>query len=281
MGRAHALSGAAAWMVGAPLLSHTTGWFTLDTATWLTGAVVTAGAALAPDLDHPGASSASNSLKPVTSVLSQAVSVVSFGHRKLTHSLLGTAIFAALMLLATGPFAPWGVVVVAFLLTAFAVKAVGLPKVLGMLPIPFAGTVVTVVAGAAMAWVTVDVSNGDYAWFLYATACGFFIHILGDAITIMGVPLLWPLPKDFRLAPLRAGGTVEMMVLTPLFVALIVWAGWSVFSSGSVLGHPVASPAKVTEQVAPAPAPTPGPSPSSKPKDKKKAEKQGKEQRRR
>ncbi len=238
MGRAHALSGMAAWLAGAPLLSHTTGWFQLDLATWLTGAVVTAGAALAPDLDHPGSSSASNSLKPVTTGLSSLVSIVSFGHRKGTHSFLGIAVFVGLMLLATGPLAPWGVIVAAFLLTAFTCKAIGF-NLFRYIPIPGSQTLATIVTSAIMTWIVFAASAGNYDWFLWAAGLGFAIHIIGDAITVMGVPLFWPLGKDIRFTQMRAGGPTEMMFLTPLFILVMLYAGFQGMVSGSVFGHPV------------------------------------------
>jgi membrane-bound metal-dependent hydrolase YbcI (DUF457 family) len=245
MGRAHALSGMAAWLAGAPLLANTTGWFELDTATWLTGAVITAGAALAPDLDHPGSSSASNSLKPVTTGLASVVSIISFGHRKGTHSLLGIAAFAGLILLATGPLAPWGVLIAAFLLSAFTCKAIGF-NLFKYIPIPGSQTLATVITSAAMTWIVYAVSAGNYDWFFWAAACGFAIHIIGDAITVMGVPLLWPIGKDFRLFTMRAGGATEMMVLTPVFLLLILYAGFHGMANNSVFGHPVETGGRTT-----------------------------------
>jgi hypothetical protein len=50
MGRSHALSGAAAFVAAAPLLDWVTNIGPLELAA---GAVVTAGASMLPDLDHP------------------------------------------------------------------------------------------------------------------------------------------------------------------------------------------------------------------------------------
>lgn len=71
--------------------------------------------------------------------------------------------------------------------------------------------------------------NERYWWLGIAAAGGIFIHILGDMITKMGIPMLWPLkihgkrwydvslPSFMRIT---AGGTFEQVVLFPLFVLI-------------------------------------------------------------
>jgi membrane-bound metal-dependent hydrolase YbcI (DUF457 family) len=78
MGRSHAATGAAAVVLVAP---HQP-WPVLAAA-----ATVGAAAALLPDLDIES-STVSNSLGPVTRLLSRVVALVSGGHRGGTHSLL-------------------------------------------------------------------------------------------------------------------------------------------------------------------------------------------------
>lgn len=65
-----------------------------------------------------------------------------------------------------------------------------------------------------------------YWWLGFAAAGGMIVHMLGDMITKMGVPLLWPLkirgkrwydvtlPTFMRI---KAGGSFENIVLFPLF----------------------------------------------------------------
>lgn len=66
--------------------------------------------------------------------------------------------------------------------------------------------------------------NETYGWLGLAVGVGWFAHLLGDAITKMGVPLAFPfkirgkrwwdvtLPAFLRI---RAGGTFEKAVLLP------------------------------------------------------------------
>lgn len=66
-----------------------------DFVTQATLAAIAAGSGLMPDADHENARF-SRSLKPVTTVIASALSGV-FGHRGVVHSLLGCAVFTALM----------------------------------------------------------------------------------------------------------------------------------------------------------------------------------------
>jgi membrane-bound metal-dependent hydrolase YbcI (DUF457 family) len=88
LGRTHALSGA---VVGAAVGL---------TATHLTpgplavGVVLTAGAAVLPDIDHPDATCA-RSFGFITQAFAWVIEHVSGGHRHGTHSLVGIAAFSA------------------------------------------------------------------------------------------------------------------------------------------------------------------------------------------
>src|SRR5580692_11764933 len=88
LGREHALSGAVAFAALAPVL-HATG---RDLAA---GVVLTAGAALLPDIDEPR-STIGREGGFLTMALAWVVHRVSGGHRKGTHSLLGAALFTAM-----------------------------------------------------------------------------------------------------------------------------------------------------------------------------------------
>ena len=236
MGRAHALSGAALWALGAPAVATTTEWFTLTPASWATGAVLCAGAALVPDLDHPGSSAASNAIKPVTTWISQAVHAISFGHRKGTHSFVGIAAATAVTLLAvrTGTI---GAFILAFFLAAFTAKALGVTRFLPKGPLR---SLSITVVGLAGGFATIAVSDGNYGFLIAAVALGTFIHVLGDCITIGGVPWFWPIwTRTFRIAPLSAGGPTERYILTPLFIMLFVWAAYNGVTTGLVLGYPI------------------------------------------
>jgi membrane-bound metal-dependent hydrolase YbcI (DUF457 family) len=94
MGRTHALSGAAIFTAGAWALP-------LGTGQVLLGAVVCAGAAVLPDIDHHG-SHAARTFGPFTRGFAWVVGKVAGGHRNGTHSALGVALIAALVFLAAG-----------------------------------------------------------------------------------------------------------------------------------------------------------------------------------
>ena len=71
--------------------------------------------------------------------------------------------------------------------------------------------------------------NLDYKWVGAVVSFGWIIHILGDMITVSGVPLLFPLKYrgkrwwDFRL-PLgvKAGGFFEKAILMPIFAIIVI-----------------------------------------------------------
>ena len=68
--------------------------------------------------------------------------------------------------------------------------------------------------------------NENYWWLGVAATGGILIHILGDMITKMGIPMMWPikfkgkrwydvsLPSFMRIS---AGGWFEQVVLFPIF----------------------------------------------------------------
>jgi membrane-bound metal-dependent hydrolase YbcI (DUF457 family) len=232
MGRTHALTGLCAGLALAPLLVGTL-------AQALVIATVTAGYALLPDLDHPGAR-ASRLLGPVTGILSAAMRASSRWlyartrgprderhrgeHRHATHTVAfalvaGTA--AAVGTWGGGPWVPVGIAALGILL---AVNA------LGDWVLPLAGTC------AAAWWGTV---TGDPLAELagigpvlgIAVAVGCITHCLGDAVTLSGCPFLWPLPIAgetwYELRPprplrFRTGGRVEQLIVFPAFTALAV-----------------------------------------------------------
>ncbi|WP_027941250.1 metal-dependent hydrolase [Amycolatopsis taiwanensis] len=229
MGRTHALTGWCAGLALAPTIGATT----VHQA--VAFAATTAGYALLPDLDHPGAR-ASKLLGPITKALSWLLRKASAGlyqltkgprdervkgtHRHLSHTFL----FAALMGLAAlygtragGWYAVAGVVLFGVVLAADAL-----------------GDWLLLVAGAVTAWwaFTADV-DGELeqltGWLGVAVAAGCVTHCLGDAITEHGCPFLFPLPIAgetwYEVRPpsflrFRTGKRVENQVLFPVFVVL-------------------------------------------------------------
>src|SRR5947209_12378614 len=86
MGRTHALSGLVTGVAAGQFVFH------LDAGHLAAAAVVTAGAAVLPDIDHPDASCAC-SFGFVTEAFAWLIEHVSGGHRHGTHSLVGIAAF--------------------------------------------------------------------------------------------------------------------------------------------------------------------------------------------
>jgi len=68
--------------------------------------------------------------------------------------------------------------------------------------------------------------GGSHVWYL-AFLFGYMGHILGDATTKMGVPILYPYKARFRLVPrviaLRTGGPLEYVFLVIFIFLFFLW----------------------------------------------------------
>ncbi|MFC4495133.1 metal-dependent hydrolase [Streptomyces ovatisporus] len=248
MGPAHSLSGAAAWLgagAAAAVLDHPMPWPVL-----LAGALICSGAALAPDLDHKSAT-ISRAFGPLSRALCGVIDKISEsvynatrsggerrrsgGHRTLTHTwpwalFLGTGFSAAAVF-----GGRWAVLVILFIHMVLAVE--------GLLwrAARVSSDVLVWLLGATSAWSLAGVldkpGNGsdwlfagpgqEYLWLGLPIVLGALVHNIGDAITISGCPILWPVPiKGKRWYPLgtpkfmrfRAGAWVETRLLMPLFM---------------------------------------------------------------
>jgi membrane-bound metal-dependent hydrolase YbcI (DUF457 family) len=216
MGVSHALTGALAWSALQVVNPQ-------PTPVLVAGLAVTAGAALLPDLDHPG-STATRCLGPLTRVLGRVVQVLSGGHRRGTHSLLGCTVLALAVQMAVQ--ARPGVVGA---LATTVLLALILASVVRLVPLEafrrgWWDEVVAVLAAGALAWWPgLDLSALGPAVFV-----GTLVHALGDAITRQGIPFWWPISnKNVRLAKLKAGGWTETWILRPaFFVAIPVVLFW-------------------------------------------------------
>jgi inner membrane protein len=158
MGRSHILTGV---ISGAAVANAAD----LDPAKSVAFVAITAVCALLPDLDHPGSTLSRKLWIPGRAFASIIEHV--FGHRQITHSVLGVG-----LLMAGLAFAPH-------------------------LP----------------------------AHCYWAVILGCATHIVGDMLTVSGVPLLWPVPQKFRLFNMPTGGNLETFAVTPI---LTVGALWSV-----------------------------------------------------
>lgn len=212
LGRSHALSGAAAFVAAAPLLDHLTNIGPLELAA---GAVVTAGCALLPDLDHPS-STIARTFGLLTQYLADCVAFWSGGHRRGTHSLLfaaGVGVLAWVLSL----LGPLGLLVAVTLPLGLGLRALGWTRGGALNNL---GTFI--VCAAAAYGIGTHVNLG---WLPAAWALGCVAHLAGDAMTNSGVPIFWPsrrmygIPQVLRMS---TGGVVEKLAVAPTLTALMV-----------------------------------------------------------
>jgi membrane-bound metal-dependent hydrolase YbcI (DUF457 family) len=214
MGSTHSLSGAVAFLAAAP-------WLNLGSpAEVAVGAVCAAGAAMLPDMDHHDGTIA-NMFGPVSRLLCRVVAFVSGGHRHGTHSLIGVGAFTAVAWWSTNVRA-WPLVVLMTLLAGLACRALlprGRDREWKLDWADIASTVTALVA-AWVAWRLVG-SGMDLSVVPYAVAVGCAAHIAGDILTKRGCPLLWPLPKRFRVASITTDSWVEKWLVVPALYAAL------------------------------------------------------------
>jgi membrane-bound metal-dependent hydrolase YbcI (DUF457 family) len=231
MGRTHALTGWCAGLAVAPVV----GISTLSQA--VVFAATTAGYALLPDLDHPGAR-ASKLLGPVTGALSWLLRHASASlykvtkgprderkkgaHRHLSHTLLFALLLGGLTAWGTSVGGPWVVVGVVVFGLLLAEDALGD----WLLPVACGAVVWWVVENSPDVLTQLDSVSGLLG---IAVALGCFTHCLGDALTESGCPFLFPIPIAgetwYELRPPKklrfsTGTKVETAILFPTFVVL-------------------------------------------------------------
>lgn len=242
MGKNHALSGLAAGLLVAAQLGYR------DVSAALPFAVVVAGYALAPDLDC-SESTASRFLGWLSELLSsvlETLSAVAFRltatsadtrscgtHRHLTHTIT-FALVAGCAAEVTGALSPW--VVLGWIV--FGVLAAGAAISEWLLPILAAGVLAPVITEHLT---PMSVLAPMQHWTGLAVGLGCLVHILGDAITVSGVPMLWPIRvsgqawHELHLLPcglrLHTGLLFEKWIIHPAMIgacisaSALVWPG--------------------------------------------------------
>ena len=250
MGVSHAATGAAVWFLAAAAVPSTFGAVSgVDGPGLAVGALVAAGAALLPDVDHRHGTIA-RSLPPLSSIAARVTEKLSGGHRQGTHSLVGLALSVFLASLVAhvrrdvGGYGELnvGAGVAAVLLSAFAIRALELVK----------GRVLMWLTSLALAAVVVFFGADNWVWFPAAVAVGYAAHLLGDLVTTGGIPVLWPFvlkpPAWWRKVPLLSdvwksngaisipllgdAGSTREKILTSLVTAWMVWV--AVYQWGGV-----------------------------------------------
>lgn len=225
LGHGHALSGAVVWLAAAPAAAAAVG-HPLSAVSILGGTLACAGAALAPDVDHPEGT-ISHFFGPVSHQFCRLVSWISGGHRGKTHSLgfcalLGGGVWAVQQYAEHR----W-LLAVMLVLTGLAMRALGIAP-------PRAGhwAGFSILAQAAVVvWVLDRYVPGPWLWLAPAVTLGAVVHLLGDLPGFDDFPLWFPLSRrKVCLYLFHAGRTFEVKVLTPLLVVAVLglsgWVAW-------------------------------------------------------
>lgn len=249
MGPTHAMSGAALWLAGSAVADIAFG-IDQSSAELVVGTIAVSGAALYPDIDcagkvteNKGGSTVARSFGVASLLVAEVVERLCYwfylltkskkdkrrknGHRTFTH----TAVHAGLIGLGTGylaaEFGKPAVIAILFVLTGLAVR--------GLLPaaVNKKGWIITTGVALAASFGMFRLLPEERSYWILGLAMGLgcFIHILGDMITKMGSPLLFPVPikkrrwHDMGLPnslALRAGGKAEHRILLPILTGIVV-----------------------------------------------------------
>lgn len=251
MGPTHAMSSAALTLGAITAFNITVAPISPTIA--VIGTIMASGAALAPDIDSRQATVVRafgvfglaahylvNGLSVAvhTATRTRYDSVITNGHRTFFHTTFMAVLMGGLIALAVAPTnkvtifgeeLPLGHVIAIILMSIFLNLALSgllekqikkFRKASG----PYLLMLVSLGISAGIAFTLPD-PDGTYAYLGIAVAFGWFAHILGDAITKMGVPMAWPLkisgkrwydvalPSFLRIS---AGGKFEYVILLPL-----------------------------------------------------------------
>jgi membrane-bound metal-dependent hydrolase YbcI (DUF457 family) len=212
LGRTHALSGAVAGAAAGLAVAH------LPAGGVAVAALLTAGAAVLPDLDHPDASVA-RSLGLLSRVFAWLVERISGGHRHGTHSLAGVAVFTAAAFAAIRYSAATGGRIALWLLLTLVIAAALRALRIG----GHAADLLAVAGAAGLIWTGFALTS--LGW---AVGTGTALHVAGDMLTDEGVPLAWPLSRaHVRLLPeplaFTTGTRPERWLVAPLLLAALAW----------------------------------------------------------
>jgi membrane-bound metal-dependent hydrolase YbcI (DUF457 family) len=245
LGPSHALSGAAAWLVGTFALDHLAHYHQSPVQIAI-GTAMCAGGALVPDLDlsgrvttDQGGATVAHTFGVVSLFVAEVVEKISLaiyditkmrrdprrhnGHRTFTHTLpfniaLGYGVFEACL-----HYGKVAILTTLFLTFAFALR--------GLFPSWSKRAGWVIVTGAAVYatyWANAHLSGGrGYPLLGIALGVGGIVHLLGDMLTSHGCPAFWPIPIEHQTwhciglpndVSVKVGGKVEVYVLRTLFV---------------------------------------------------------------
>jgi membrane-bound metal-dependent hydrolase YbcI (DUF457 family) len=241
MGRSHLLLGAAGYLAVescAPGL----GLHQAAPAELAAGALVASGAAMMADRDHPSAT-VSRTLGPVTHVLARVVHVLAGGHRKGTHTIWAWLAMTALTSWALGlSSGPWIVLGVSIFAAALFLRV-----------LTDADGVVCLLLAAVLGGAATLAAGHDHSWLLVAVSSGYALHLVGDVITVEGIPPLFPLGPQVRIPIIGAvghwrehcAGAACGLVAFYLLVTMVFLPGWQEQQRQQLMGRPSSGVAQV------------------------------------
>jgi len=207
MGRDHARL-AAAPALALALASH------VAPAETLVAAACVAGAGCLPDLDEPG-SSVARLFGSISEAVSSATNRWCGGHRQASHSLLAAALVGGLVEVLD---------LVRFHGVDLGVVPLGLCVALCLrVLLPWAlrpGHILSLALAALVTWWAVD--HLSLAWLPVWVAAGYVLHLVGDALTSGGVPLLWPWKRRFSIPLLGHTNSLRERVLGVALLLIVV-----------------------------------------------------------
>ncbi len=187
LGRDHMLLAGVAGVALPPLLSPQS---VSDPLALAVGAVIVTGFGLLPDIDEPN-SLISRKLGFVSQSVSRVTNKLAGGHRQLTHSLPFVALVWGGVWLLDSRFTTWTTCIMFVAAASFAIKAL-LPYVLRKIHLV---TFIIVIGGGYWGYVH-PISP---LWLATLAGGGTALHLVGDILTVEGVPLLYPMRWRLRI----------------------------------------------------------------------------------
>ncbi|MFC7549410.1 metal-dependent hydrolase [Plantactinospora sp. GCM10030261] len=259
MGPSHALSGAAVWLAGSWALDHFAGYHQSPLAVAV-GTAVCAGGALFPDLDlsgkvtrNQGGATVARTFGVFSLFIAEVIEKISLaiytatrlsrdprrtnGHRTFTHTIPFTVLVGWGTATLCAVYGKWAVMGVLFFMIGLALRGLfdEWAKRIGW------AAITLISAGAAFfVWVTLP-DNRGYPMLGVAVGVGCFVHIIGDMVTRVGVPILWPIPVNRRMwmmigipnhLALRTGGKGEVIVLRTVLTVVSALAAVGLVAPG-------------------------------------------------
>jgi len=173
------------------------------------GMAVAAGTALAPDLDeHQSLGGRANPISDLP---------LFGGHRTRTHTLFAAAVVLGLALLCQRDRAAMAVFVSFMACTGSSVLLATVRR---------AGCFLSVPLGGLAGYVSYRYLSAGW-WLTAAVALPYLSHLVADAVTVGGVPLLMPFTRRrFSLGLMKTGHLAERLVCTPLISLATGAAVW-------------------------------------------------------